>query len=65
MLNCCIRAVWRGVATEVGGRGVGPEPVATVRSLEGRAEEDKKATLGAGGEVDHRGWAGWMASPTQ
>ena len=34
------------------GRGVGPEPVATVRSLEGRAEENKKPAGGAGGEGD-------------
>ena len=65
MLNHCIRPVWRGVATEVDGRGVGPERVATVRSLEGRAEENKKPAGGAGGEGDDRGWDGWMASPTQ
>ena len=42
------------------GRGAGPEPVATVRSLEGRAEENKKPTGGAGGEgTTEAEMAGW------
>lgn len=44
MLNCCIRAVGRGVVTEVDGKRTGPEPRATVRNLEGRAKENKKPT---------------------